>query len=63
MLYMDRDGDICVAFHYVFVKWCTYDELPFYRSGPLKVRGLWMGAAASAAIGSVFFLFCRLWVD
>ena len=43
--------------------WWAYDELPFYGSGPLKIRGLWMGAAVSAAIGSVFFLFFRLWVD
>jgi hypothetical protein len=36
----------------------------FLGSGnPMKLKGLWTGAAISAVIGSVFFLFFRLWIN
>eukprot|EP01084_Bolivina_argentea_P005061 9570_1 len=44
--------------------WFGFDGIPGTTDRkPLYIKGLWIGAAISATIGSFFFLFFRLWVN
>lgn len=60
-------GAAIYIFAYYFVGmplgiWFGYDG--FVGNGnPMYIKGLWVGAAISATIGSFFFLFFRCWVN
>eukprot|EP01083_Nonionella_stella_P212328 766943_1 len=61
-------GAVIYIFAYYFVGmplgvWWGYDGLPGTDNKPLYIKGLWIGAAISALIGSFFFLFFRFWVN